>query len=294
MWGLMPPSRRGAVASGGLVAVIVGLTVTDWPLGGLRSFWNQHSFLAGALSSVLFLALGATLVEEWIARRDEARLRLVKLVACAALARAPLAQRRAMWFALHGGHFIEDADFRLKRETLDRTRAILARQNLAEVKENDVLNEVVEPPDAASRISILASDPEWAQTAYDLLRDCSHGFRVITARWAPLLAGTDASAAILEEIALQPEQLTQVQVKLLPVARGRVSSFHPDEVEELSELWRRKFANSIALDEGLTQLSGKRGPSWVTDGRRLLEPADLEVLRAREAMRDTRSMRLYT
>ncbi|WP_345601358.1 hypothetical protein, partial [Streptomyces coacervatus] len=109
------------------MVVIAGLTATDWPQGSLRSFWNQHAFLAGSLSSVLFLALGATLVEEWIARRDEARLRLVILVACGALARAPLAQRRVMWFALNGGHFLEDADFRLDRESADRIRAILTR-----------------------------------------------------------------------------------------------------------------------------------------------------------------------
>ncbi|MFD3620653.1 hypothetical protein ACFWWT_36565 [Streptomyces sp. NPDC058676] len=279
--------------SGGLVVVIVGLTVTDWPQGSLRSFWNQHAFLAGSLSSVLFLALGATLVEEWIARRDEARLRLVILVACGALARAPLAQRRVMWFALNGGHFIEDADFRFDGESADRIRAILARHDLAEVTENDAINEVVVPP-TASRISVLAADPEWAGAAYELLRGCSHGFRAITARWAPLLTGTDTSAAILEEIALQSEQLTQIQVRLLPVARGRVREFQPGEIDELGEVWRREFANSIALDEALTQLSGKRGPGWVTDGRKLLEATDLEALRVRESARERRSMRLYT
>ncbi|MFF4353825.1 hypothetical protein [Streptomyces sp. NPDC001530] len=141
---------------------------------------------------------------------------------------------------------------------------------------------------------MLAADPEWVQTAYDLLRGCSHGFRVIMARWAPLLTGTDTSAAILEEIALQTEQLTQVQVRLLPVARGRVREFQPGKIDELGELWRKEFANSIALDEALTQLSGKRGPGWVTDGRNLLEATDLEALRARESVRVRRSMRLYT
>ncbi|AZQ32122.1 hypothetical protein EJ357_47610 [Streptomyces cyaneochromogenes] len=276
------------------MAVIVGLTVSDWPQGSLRGFWNQHAFLAGSLSSVLFLALGATLVEEWIARRDEARLRLVILVACGALARAPLAQRRVMWFALNGGHLIEDADFRLDPEAANRIRAILARHDLAELKENEVINGVAVPPGTASRISVLAADPEWAQTAYDLLRGCSHGFRVITARWAALLTGTDTSAAILEEIALQSEQLTQVQVRLLPVARGRVTEFQPEEINELGGLWRREFANSIALDEALTQLSGKRGADWVTDGRNLLEATDLEALRAREPMGEGRPMRLYT
>ncbi|MDF2269266.1 hypothetical protein P2Q00_28060 [Streptomyces coacervatus] len=243
---------------------------------------------------MLFLALGATLVEEWIARRDEARLRLVILVACGALARAPLAQRRVMWFALNGGHFLEDADFRLDRESADRIRAILTRHGLPEIKENDAINEVAVPPGMASRISVLANDPEWAQTAYDLLRGCSHGIRVIMARWAALLTGTDKSAAILEDIALQSEQLTQVQVRLLPVARGRVREFQPGEIDELGELWRRAFANSIALDEALTQLSGKRGPDWITDGRNLLEAMDLEALRTRDSVPERRSMRLYT
>ncbi|MDQ0605083.1 hypothetical protein QF037_009428 [Streptomyces canus] len=114
------------------------------------------------------------------------------------------------------------------------------------------------------------------------------------AKWAPLLTGTDASPAILEEMALQSEQLTQVQVMLLPLARRRVSEVQPEAIDELGELWRREFANSIALDEALTQLSGKRGPSWVTDGRNLLEGTDLDALRAREPMRGRRPMRLYT
>lgn len=294
MWRRMSPNRRGVVVSGGLVAVIVGLTVTDWPEGSLRSFWNQHAFLAGSLSSALFLVLGATLVKEWMARRDEARLRLVILVACGALARAPLAQRRAMWFALNGGHFIEDADFRLAPEAADQIRTILARHDLAEVKENDAINELVVPPGVASRISVLAADPKWAQTAYDLLRECSHGCRVIMARWAPLLTGTDKSAAILEEIALQSDQLTQVQVMLLRVARGRVREFQPGDIDELGELWRKEFANSIALEAALTQLSGKRGPDWAPDGWNLLEATDLEALRAREPVGERRSMRLYT
>ncbi|GAA3836024.1 hypothetical protein GCM10022403_080840 [Streptomyces coacervatus] len=114
------------------------------------------------------------------------------------------------------------------------------------------------------------------------------------ARWAALLTGTDKSAAILEDIALQSEQLTQVQVRLLPVARGRVREFQPGEIDELGELWRRAFANSIALDEALTQLSGKRGPDWITDGRNLLEAMDLEALRTRDSVPERRSMRLYT
>lgn len=294
MWGgLLSLGRRGAVVSGGLVVVIAALTATDWPQGGLRSFWNQHAFLAGSLSSVLFLALGATLVDDWIARRDQARLRLVILVACGALARAPLAQRRVMWFALNGGHFFEDADFRLDHESADRIRAILIRHGLHEIKENDVINGAAVPPGMASRISELVNDPEWAQAAYDLLRECSHGIRSIMARWASLLTGTDKSAAILEDIALQSEQLTQVQVKLLPVARGRVMEFQPEEIDELGELWRKAFANSIALDEALTRLSGKRGSGWITDGRQLLEGTDLEALRTRDSVTERRSMRLY-
>lgn len=196
---------------------------------------------------------------------------------------------------MNGGQFIGDADFGIDAESMRRVRDVLARHDLAEVKENDVINRAAAmPPGAASRISVLAADPEWAETTYDLLRGCSHGFRVIMARWAPLLTGTDRSAAILEEMALQSEQLTQVQVMLLPLARGRVSEVQPEAIDELGELWRREFANSIALDEALTQLSGKRGPSWVTDGRHLLEGTDLEALRARELVRERRPMRLYT
>lgn len=286
-------SKWGLVLSIGLVLIILALTATDWPGGKLRTFWNQHSFLTGSLSSVLFLLLGATLVQDWVARRDESRLRLIILVACGSLARAPLAQRRMMWFLLNGGSFVEDRDFREDPNLSAQIKHALARNNLPEVAEHLVLNDASVTPSAQQRLEILAKDPDWLIAAYSLLRGLSHDFRAVMARWAPLLSGTDRSAAILEELAMQSDELTHIQVMALPVAREQLRELNDEEIQRLAQSWGRALANAIAMDESLTRLSGKRGSDWTSDGRKLLDPDDRDRLRGRDSRRAAGRMRLY-
>lgn len=286
--------KWGMALSAGLVAVILALTATDWPGGELRTFWNQHPFLTGSLSSVLFLLLGATLVQDWVARREESRLRLIILVACGSLARAPLAQRRMMWFLVNGGSFVEDRDFSADPTLSAQIKRALARNDLPEIAEYSVLNDAAGAPSREQRLEILAKDPDWLIAAYSLLRGLSHDFRAVMARWAPLLSGTDRSAAILEELAMQSNELTRIQVMFLPVAREQLRELSDEEIQRLAQAWGKALTNAVAMDEGLTRLSGKRGSNWTTDGRKLLDLDDMDRLRERDLRRAARSMRLYT
>ncbi|MFD5428202.1 hypothetical protein [Streptomyces sp. NPDC127084] len=269
------------------------MTATEWPGGELSTFWSQHPFFTGSLSSVLFLLLGATLVQDWVARRDESRLRLIILVACGSLARAPLAQRRMMWFLLNGGDFVEDRDFRQDRDLSAQIKRTLTRNNLPEVAERLALNNYSCDPSTQRRLEILARDRDWLIAAYSLLRGVSHDFRAVIARWAPLLSGTDRSAALLEELAMQADELTKIQVMVLPVAREQRVQLNDEEIQQLVQSWGRALANAVAMDEALTRLSGKRGSDWTSDGRKLLDPADSDRLRERDLRRAAGGMRLY-
>lgn len=279
--------------SASLLAIILGLTATDWPAEELRPFWTEHPFFTGSLSSALFLLLGATLVQDWMDRRDEARLRLIILVACGSLARAPLAQRRMMWFLANGGTLVEDVDFRGDPTLTTQIRSVLVRNHLPECGEHLVINGSSSVPSVERSLEILAKDAEWLIAAYSLLRGLSHGFRSVIARWAPLLAGTDRSARILAELAHQSEELTRLQVILLPVARQQSDGLSDEGIQKLVLAWRKALANAVALDEALTRLSGKRGTGWTGDGRRLLGADDVARLRERDLRRTTGTMRLH-
>ncbi|MFJ4081153.1 hypothetical protein ACIP2Z_19575 [Streptomyces iakyrus] len=284
--------KWSVVASIILLAIILALSVADWLSGGLRTFWMEHPFLTGSLSSTLFLLLGATLVQDWMARRDESRLRIIILVACGALARAPLAQRRMMWFLANGGTLVEDGDFRGDSSLTSQIRNALARNRIPEASENLVINGTLSAPAVERRLEILARDPEWLSAAYSLLRAVSQGFRAVIARWAPLLAGSDRSAQILIELAQQSDELTRVQVMLLPIARQQADGLSDETIQDLAQAWGKALANAVALDEALTRLSGKRGPEWVCDARSLLCADDVARLRERDARKATRTMRL--
>jgi hypothetical protein len=198
-----------------------------------------------------------------------------------------------MWFLLNGGDLVEDRDFRQDLGLSAQIKRTLARHNLPEVAEHLALNGGSGDPSMQRRLEILARDRDWLIAAYSLLRGVSHDFRAVIARWAPLLSGTDRSAAILEELAIQVDELTKIQVMVLPVARGQLMELNDEQIRQLAQAWRRALANAVAMDEALTRLSGKRGSQWTSDGRRLLDPADSDRLRERDLHRAAGGMRLH-
>ncbi|MGW7614161.1 hypothetical protein ACWGKW_44500 [Streptomyces sp. NPDC054766] len=188
---------------------------------------------------------------------------------------------------------VEDVDFRGDPTLTAQIRSVLVRNHLPEFGEHLVINGTSSVPSVERSLEILAKDAEWLIAAYSLLRGLSHGFRSVIARWAPLLAGTDRSARILAELAHQSEELTRLQVILLPVARQQSDGLSDEGIQKLVLAWRKALANAVALDEALTRLSGKRGTGWTGDGRRLLGADDVARLRERDLRRTTGTMRLH-
>lgn len=234
--------------------------------------------LTNLVASTIFVVIGLTIVQYWITRRDARKLSVTVEVAYNSIARAPLGQRRMMWFLLHGGELVEDLDFKLSVEQVNTVKEIIDGHKLDQVSEGRVRNALVEAPPLYERLSTLAADPKWVQLAYDALRSTVAGFRVIIARWAGLLVTTDQTARALRELSEQAEELTEVFVRLLPLVRANGGKLSETELIDLYLHWRKSFTNAVRLDEALIQLGGERGDRWTTDGRRLLQKNDFAAL----------------
>ena len=191
------------------VVLVVVAAVTDVLLKPLSDFWSQHSMLTNLVASGVFTAVTVTVIERWLknqeqrqrdAREEEERQRLegrereeqrrlavVRSVAYNAVARGPIAQRRIMWFLLHGGELRFVPEFRISDEHMHELCRILARLDLTETSEHDVMDEVTDRPCSAARFDVLAQDRHWRRLVHEVLLDVVHTFRALVARWSALL-----------------------------------------------------------------------------------------------------------
>ena len=294
---------RGLI--GGLsVAAVVVLALSDGPPASLSGFWSQHAMLTNLVSSAVFTVLTVTVIEAWVHRQQERRtaavrraeqqrLTVVRSAAYNAVARAPIAQRRIMWFLVHGGELRRLPEFEISETHAGRLRAVLARHGLAEVSEDDVMRDGVPRPGFVDRFPRLAQDQEWRRVVHDVLLDAVHRFRVLVARWSSLLLTTEESLGALRDLAGQAEEFSRIFVEFDPRRPG--SDYREDQLRHRQQLWARAFANAVALEEALIDKGGERstaGGHFRTPGRRLLPPDDLAALEERDPAA-TSSLRLH-
>lgn len=69
-----------------VLAVIVGVTATDWPIPILNGFWRDHPIVTGVVSGILLLVFAAIVVEGWLEQREAERWLPIADVAYRALA----------------------------------------------------------------------------------------------------------------------------------------------------------------------------------------------------------------
>ena len=182
-------SRRSTAIALGVAAgiLLLFLVITDWPLGMLSEFWAEHSMLTNVVSSLLFLLVGATIVETWLSREDYRRFQVIQAAAFSSISNAPLTQRRALWFLVNGGRIQENADFRIKTEESARLDRIYRRYRIDVASEDDVRLGRKSIPDDVQRLRVLAVDREWLALAYEVMLRSLYNSRLIIARWANLL-----------------------------------------------------------------------------------------------------------
>jgi hypothetical protein len=287
------------------VVAFGGLAITDWPSGALSSFWSDHAMLTNLVSSAIFAVVTVTVIEAWLRQREdrqkellrraeEHRLTIVRSAAYNAVARAPIAQRRIMWFLVHGGELRRVPEFEISEEHVRELRTMLARLELPETSEHSVMLEGLARPSFSSRFPVLAQDRQWRQLVHDVLLDVVHNFRVLVARWSALLVTTDESLRALRDLAAQAEELSRIFVEFNGNKPARL--YLGDELKERQLLWSRSFANAVALEEALIDAGGERRTTnrrFVTPGRRLLPTDDLRRLEDRDQDRTQRTLRLH-
>jgi hypothetical protein len=286
------------------VGAFLTVALTDWPLTTLSEFWSEHAMLTNLVSSAVFAGFTITVIETWLRRQEERqderrrraeerRLTVVRSAAYNAVARGPIAQRRIMWFLVHGGEFRRVPEFDVAAAHGRELRAILARLGLAETSEDDVMNGTVARPALAPRLAVLAVDEPWRRLVHDVLLDVVHQFRVLIARWSALLLTTEESLNALNDLAEQAEELSVLFVEF--DGRRSSSAFVDDQLQERQQLWSRAFANAVSLEEALIGKGGERltaGGPFITPGRGLLAPEDRAELEKR-ATEERASLRLY-
>jgi hypothetical protein len=294
---------RGLVGSLS-VAVVVALALTDGPLASWSDFWSQHAMLTNLVSSAAFTVLTVTVIESWVGRQEaqhaeavrraeQQRLTVVRAAAYNAVARAAFAQRRIMWFLVHGGELRRVPEFEIRETHTRQLHTILAQLGLAETSEHDVMRGAKPRPDLVERFPRLAQDEHWRRVVHDVLLDAVHAFRVLVARWSSLLLTTEESLDALKDLAGQAEEFSRIFVEFDP--RRPASNYHDDELRHRQRLWTRAFANAVALEEALVDKGGERRSAdgrFRTPGRLLLPPDDLDALKERDPA-PTSSLRLY-
>jgi hypothetical protein len=296
---------RMAVAGFAVVLLLVVL-LTDWLSTTVSGFWSSHAMLTNLVSSGVFAFLTVAVIDWWLKKQQERqseqrqheerrRLMIVRSVAYNAVARGPIAQRRIMWFLVCGGELRFVPEFRLADHHLQELGEILTRLDLPETSEHIVMDGRADRPGMSARFALLAQDQQWRTLVHDVLLDVVHQFRVLVARWSALLLATDESCQALKDLAAQAEELSAVFVA--SDGRRPASDYIGERLEKYRELWNRAFANAVAMEETFIDLGGERrtgdDPRFTTPGRRLLPPADLAALEARDGLPMPSTWRLY-
>lgn len=245
-----------------VIAICVTLIALDWPLGYARQVYLNHPLMTGVLGSLIPIAIGATLVKAYIDHRENARWRVASRVAYNSLLRAPLAQRRMMWFLLCGGRIIEDRDFGLDAKHASKVRRLLRRHHFKQLSEASSFTEG--RPNLEARLARLITDIDWQIVSYEVLRSTSHGFRAVIARWAPLLSSSPDGQRVLVELAQQEKELTGLYIRLVPASRLN-EPLSSAARSCFASAWRVAFSNSVVLCEYLA----RRGEEYPEGERRV-------------------------
>ncbi|MDD7968428.1 hypothetical protein [Actinomycetospora lemnae] len=272
-------SRRYVVRVSGAIlsALLLFILISDWPTGLLADFWLGHPILTNFLTSALFLLIGATFVERWLARQEDARYLVIEATAFGAVARCPLAIRRTLWFLLHAGNMRDDSDFGISEHERQTVREILARHNLAYVDESAVGRGEIETPSDVSRLKVLMQDPEWRNLAHVLVRRALHASRLVVGRWAQLLMTSRRSALALNDLSALLEDLRDIRDPLNTDHYPRGFSNEEGQVRFL-EAWRRCFVNaSVTYEDFALAARTLLADRWST---RLVQPADRVILQS--------------
>jgi hypothetical protein len=270
----------------------------------VSDFWASHPMFTNLAASAVFAFVTAAVVTGLISRQrrsvQEQRLHIVRAVAYNAVARAPIAQRRIMWFLVYGGDFEPLPEFQLRVDTMQRAARIFIALRLEQTTEEAVMQGRTGRPADGDRFAQLLDDERWRALAFDVLREAVHVCRLLVARWSALLLSTPESTRALRSLAAQAEELCRIFVEVDPHRPASARGEH--WTQDVTELWYREFANAVALEEALIDRGRERAGLYdgdrrfIAPGRHLLRRTDQEIIRRdadRDPFRERTEVRLY-
>lgn len=271
-----------------LLALLLVTVGSDWPTGLLTQYWSDHAMLTNIVSSLIFVALGATIVERWSSRQSDKRFSVIESTTYEAVANTPLGIRRALWFLVNGGRVLDDEDFKLTDDEADRLALIFQRHGFSVASEKEVSRGNVSVPSDVARLAALIHDPDWLALAHPLLLRTVHTSRLAVARWAHLLITTRQSANALNDLVAVIEDLRALVTALNPVRTTDVLA-NDDEREAFVTTWRMCFVNAAIIYEDF--MLGARTPGFVRWSPELTQSSDAARLTELNIQRDKRSRR---
>ncbi|WP_345421714.1 hypothetical protein [Actinomycetospora chlora] len=273
--------------------LLLAIVVSDWPTGVLSDFWAGHAMLTNIVSSLVFVVLGATLVERWLSRQENRRAEIITATALGAMANVPCAYQNALWFLLNGQAVHVDVDFRVTDAEQAVVAGILASHGFDVVAQTDVARGGAVPPEDVARLAVLLQDRQWVLTAHDLLLRTNQTARLILARWAQLMIASKETTRSLRQVTDLIDDIDEIRMSMNPINKHDRLATHADR-ELFVRRWRAGFVNAAVLyeDFGLT-VGWQDFTRWSPE---LTQPEDRALMEARGLGRRARSAtgRVYT
>jgi hypothetical protein len=104
-----------------------------------------------------------------------------------------------------------------------------------------------------------------------IIRELRHNTWIVIARWTTLLASTDESSSVLQEIAAHADELNRLVTLLFPRIRFKGWKMTAQETASFIDSWLRYYVNSVVMTEGLGAMADGQMPPWSrSDSRNLL------------------------
>lgn len=197
-----------------LGAIFLAVTVSDWPIQALESFWVAHSMVSGIVSGLLLLALTIFVVEEYLSQRERASWQAVRKIAFQDLGREVMLNQRLL------ESLVGERDYRQRAarplsdgpaDALHRAVAVALNDSSPELPRDKCLDEV----HRNQRLRELYGNGEWCEIAYKCIQYRADDARVTLARWAPVMAGKGRLGTSLETVAQCFDGVETIQIPLV-------------------------------------------------------------------------------
>lgn len=285
----------------GIIGMAAFLTVIDMTIPAFSSYFVNHTIVSGAVMSLLFLAIGYSVVEWSIRDAEQRRWDRVKRIGLIAVGRGVLNQRRSMQYCVipTGKHC--DGDFS-PHEGYERVEAAI-RSNLELIagRGHDLLRSDAAstvqiqsgPQDATTidqemdfeeRLRHLVRDEAWRKSAYHLLREAEHSMTRLIARWTPALSASQSGIDVLNCLSEQTDRFDNLIRRL---DRWEVQASQTGA--PLEKVWIAEQINALAIHERLMTLAKQE--VYHSSARKLV-PNDWKTYLTELSDRDPMPMRL--